>query len=265
MTRDVMADMTSEVVVTMTSRSASAWHRPYSESRSVGSSTITERVTRTSTIFGAGEAPVPALKPVPGVARVTCRGTAQGQAIVNVFHVKWTGGNHTSASILYIANVVQAAYTAQFRPRLNSNWSGDSVRAVDLSSPTGEEATVSLTGQGTIAGVTTPQSAACCITWRIMRHYRGGHPRTYLGPIGQNAIESATSFTAVYQSDVQTAATTFKDAINAGTVAGAALRLVAVHRVVGGVELLVPETSDIVSAVVDSRIDTMRRRLGRDR
>ena len=208
---------------------------------------------------------MPALKPVPATARVTVRGTSQGQAIVNVFHVRWTGGNMTTADVTYMANLVATNFGSKFRPLLNANWSGDSVRAVDLSLATGAEATVALPGQGALTGIRVPQSAACCVTWRILKHYRGGHPRTYLGPLGDSAMENSTSLEATFLTSANTAANGFLNAINAGTTGGQTMKLVAVHRWSGGVEIIVPQTSDILSATVDSRIDTMRRRLGRDR
>lgn len=208
---------------------------------------------------------MPALAQVPGVVRVSVRGTSQGQAIVNVFHVKWSGGAWDQASVTYAANLVKAAYETNFVPRLNGNYSGDNVRAVDLTATAGNEATVALGGSPGTVSTGVPQSAACCVTWRIQRHYRGGHPRTYLGPLGAAAIESPTSLAAAYVSTVTTSATTFLNSINAGTTGGNTMRLVAVHRQQNGAQLTVPLTSDVQSAVVDTRIDTMRRRLGRDR
>lgn len=208
---------------------------------------------------------MPALANVPAVARVSVRGTASGQAIVNIFHLKWTGGNIPAGSILYMASLVETAYRTHLMPRLNGNYSGDTVRAVDLSLSTGEEATVALSGTGGTTSSGVPQSAACCISWRINKHYRGGHPRTYLGPLFAAAIESPTSLAATYVAQVAAAAESFRTAINAGTTGGQTISLVAVHRYEGGVPLLVPQASPILAATVDTRIDTMRRRLGRDR
>src|SRR3954449_10978699 len=96
---------------------------------------------------------MPALKPVPSVARVSVRGTSQGVAIVNVFHVKWNGGLMGLADVTYIANLVKGSYEANFIPRMNGNYSGDTVRAVDLTQPIGQESTVALGG---IPGAVNP-------------------------------------------------------------------------------------------------------------
>jgi hypothetical protein len=196
---------------------------------------------------------------------VSVRGTSLGQAIVNVFHVKWTGGNFNLPDITYVANLVKGVYETNIIPRLNGNYSGDNVRAVDLGVVTGQEATVALAGTPGATSTAMPQSAAACITWRIVRHYRGGHPRTYVGPLHPSHIESPTSLAATYITSLATSATAFLNGVNAGTTGGFTMKLVAVHRWQGKTELLVPLTSDIVGASVDSRIDTMRRRLGKDR
>lgn len=208
---------------------------------------------------------MPALKPVLQTARVSVRGTALGQAIVNVFHVRWSGATFDQPSITYVANLVKTAYEINFVPRLNGTWSGDTVRAVDLALATGVEATVALGGTPSSTTQGVPQSAAACVSWRIVRHYRGGHPRTYLGPLNSGAIESPTSLAAAYVTQVATSAEAFRTAIGNGITGGNTMKLVAVHRWQGKAELAVPQTSDIVSASVDTRIDSMRRRLGRDR
>jgi hypothetical protein len=208
---------------------------------------------------------MPALKPVTGVARVSCRGTSQGVAIVNVFHVKTNGGLMTLPDITYITNLVGQAYETNIIPRLNGNYSGDTVRGVDLTALVGQEFTRALAGTPGATSAQTPQNAACCITWKIARHYRGGHPRTYVGPLPFSAIDQPTSLAPAYMTLVQNGANAFLSAINAGTTGGKTMRLCAVHRWREKQMLDLPEVSDIQTALVDARIDTMRRRLGRDR
>jgi hypothetical protein len=208
---------------------------------------------------------VPALRPVPFVCRVSCRGTANGTAVVNVFHAKFTGASMSLADTTALANAFKGAYETHFVPRMSTGWSGDTVRCVDLTSPDGEEATVALGGTSVGSGTSIPASAACCITWKINRHYRGGHPRTYIGALPNTAIESPTSLAAAYVSAVSTAANAFRTAINGFTTGTHTFSLVAVHRYVNLAELETPITSAITSAVVDTRIDSQRRRLGPDR
>lgn len=208
---------------------------------------------------------MPALRPVFGVSRVSFRGTSHGAAIVNVFHVLSSAGALTTSTITTLAQGVRSAYEVNMVTQLNGNYSADNVFAVDLSTEDGAEVSLPLGGTPGVVSQLMPQSAACCITWKIGRHYRGGHPRTYLGPLPGTAIETPTSLTSTYAATTQTKANNFLTAVNAITVGGGSCQLVAVHRWRNKEELATPLISPITSAVVDTRIDTMRRRLGPDR
>jgi len=211
---------------------------------------------------------VPAQKNVQGVARVSLRGTANGVQVVNVFHVRngtSTGAGYDVAGISTLATNMANLYVAQFVPRLNSGWSGDDVVAQDLSAIIAPGVTLPLTGSGSSTGTTMPASIACCVTWKIGRHYRGGHPRSYIGPLGTSAVESPTSFTAAFMTLMSTSASSFLSGVNGMTIGGVSQQLVCVHRQVGGEVLDIPLVSPITAVQVDSRLDTMRRRLGKDR
>lgn len=209
-----------------------------------------------------------ALRPVTGVARCVFTGTANGQQVVNVFHVQ-NGGDfgvqYSQTGISALASQLATLYASHFRPHLNSSWSGDQVLCQDLTSITSAFAVAALAGNGAVTGATTPQNAACCVTWKIARRYRGGHPRTYLGPLGAASLENNTSFTSAFQTSVASAANLFLTGVNAIVADGKPQTLVTIHRYKDKAELAVPEVSKVLSVAVDTRIDSMRRRLGPDR
>jgi len=208
---------------------------------------------------------MPALVPVPGVVRVTCTGTAAGQQVVNVFHVRAGAGSLSSGAVAAATTGVGTAYATHLMPRLNINYSGGTFYGVDLTSDDGAEASGSLGGGGSGSATNVPNSAAVCITWKIGRHYRGGHPRTYLGPIATASIEGPTSLAAAFVTSTRTGALGFLTAVNATTAGGFTCQLVCLHRVREGVQLDPVLVSPIIGADVDDRIDSQRRRLGRDR
>jgi hypothetical protein len=208
---------------------------------------------------------MPALKPVPGVARLSMRGTALGVQVVNVFHVQMDAGTPTQPTLQTLVNTVRGFYGTHLIPLIGGDYSGDECYGVDLGSEDGAEATIPITGTPGGSSSLYPQSTACCITWKIERHYRGGHPRTYIGPVRSGSIESPTSFTAAYVTAVAAGANAFLTAVNAVTVSSLPCRLVTVHRTRDKLQLTTPLISPIKSAVVDTRLDTQRRRLGRDR
>lgn len=210
-----------------------------------------------------------ALSPVAGVARVVFRGLAITQPIVNVMHVLNGGGPpgtpYTQGQIDQLVTSMSSLFIGNLVPLCNSQYVSVDCSATDLSSELGVSAVINTTGAGTGSGVSTPNAAACCISWKIARHYRGGHPRTYMGPLAQLSISTGTTLSAAYITQANTAATAFRTAVNALVLSGSTQRLVCVHRIRDGVQLPEPLVDVITGNSVDSRIDTQRRRLGRDR
>jgi hypothetical protein len=211
---------------------------------------------------------MPAQLPVPGVARVTVTGTASGIPVVNVFHVRKTGGAvtpYTDAALDAIANLVGASWDSRIASFLNVAYTAGSTQSVDLGSDISHVGFRANTGNGISSGPHVPQSLCCCVSWKIARHYRGGHPRTYLGPLGDSAIQNNTSLSAGTVTTMGTAASNFRSDINSSSPDGTAIELCAVHRWRNSVKLTPPQTSPILSVSVDNRLDTQRRRLGPDR
>jgi hypothetical protein len=211
---------------------------------------------------------MPTLAPVSSCIRATCQGSANGVQVANVFHLLATSGGtgpFSTADITGVATAVGTIYKARFQALLSANYSGVTVTAIDLTNDVGAGSTYTTAMVGSDGGTTTPASAAACITWRIPRHYRGGHPRTYLGPLGSTAIGGPTNLAAGYVTALQTAATGFLTDCNAIVSGGIGFKLICVHRYRNGVILATPTVDLISSASVDNRIDSQRRRLGPDR
>lgn len=207
--------------------------------------------------------------PVAGVARVVFRGLAISQPIVNVMHVLNGGGPpgspYTQSQIDQLATSMASLFLGNLVPLAGTDYTGLDCTATDLSSDLGLSAIAPMVGAGSGTGATTPMSACVCISWKIGRHYRGGHPRTYIGPLASTSIASRTSFTTTFTNTANNGATAFRNAVNALILGGSTQKLVCVHRVQGGVQLADPLVDPIIGNSVDTRLDTQRRRLGRDR
>jgi hypothetical protein len=120
----------------------------------------------------------------------------------------------------------------------------------------------------TMAGTIVPAQVAQCIGWTVQQRYRGGHPRTYLPTPAQPAFTDAQTFAGGHVTSLRNAANSFHAAINAFSVGA----LTDLH--LGTVSFQLhkdwrdpPVFRDYTpgAAVVDSRIDTQRRRVGPDR
>lgn len=211
---------------------------------------------------------MPALKPVVGVARVVVHASANGVPIVNVFHVNngpGAGIRYTATAVQTLADSFKTAWQTAIVSLVNISYTLDTFTVQDLTDDNGFFAQSSSISTGSGSGATTPQSAACCVTWKIGRHYRGGHPRTYLGPLSAANFTSPTTLSGTYVSSVQSAMATLRTTINALTIEGQNQKMVCVHRVKDGADLDPPLVDTITGVAVDSRIDSMRRRLGPDR
>jgi hypothetical protein len=208
---------------------------------------------------------MPAQLPVNGVARVSVNGQANGVPIVNVFHVKCAATIITQTGINAIATRVATGFTNEMQQLASVAYQAGFTKAVDLSSIDGKEGTAAMSGTGNGDQGKVPNSACCVISWKIARHYRGGHPRTYIGPMAQTGILNPTTLDPTLVANMGTAAQDFLQYINTGVADGNPMVLVAVHRFLNQAQLNPPQVSVITGATVDNRIDTQRRRLGPDR
>lgn len=136
--------------------------------------------------------------------------------------------------------------------------------------PTGGELGVDspMSGSGTGSASVLPANVAMCISWKVGPRYRGGHPRTYLAGIDADTQEDATSFIGTEVATAQADANDFLagvNAINRGDFTDAHLGTVSF--VLDNEWRTPPIFRDYVpdATTVDTRIDSMRRRLGRDR
>lgn len=121
---------------------------------------------------------------------------------------------------------------------------------------------------GSQGGLGLPANVACCISWPIAVHYRGGHPRTYLSGIPASAISNNTTFDSDYVAIVAADAQDFHTGLEAlsGLDGITSVEHGAMSFVSGGEWRTPPVFRRIADgAHVDSRIDSQRRRLGRDR
>lgn len=199
---------------------------------------------------------------MPGVARIVFNGTLGGVATANVMHasknsqVAWTG-----AELSALATAARTSYVTNFIPLQDGDFALGSVDVVDLTSDTGDAASATGTTPGTKAGLVLPASIAMCVSWRIGRRYRGGHPRTYFPALVTADQATPNTWNASTVTAWQNAAAAFLadlDSMPPG-------QLGMLSRINAGAPRPAPLFSPILGVTVDSRIDSQRRRLGPDR
>lgn len=127
---------------------------------------------------------MPAL-PSPGaVIKLNVNWAIEGDALGETVHFWSYGGGAPSAGALStFANTAVANGLTQFQALCNDQVGMIGATARDLSSAMGNEASAGTPWVGTRGTALTPPAAAVVVAHSISRHYRGGHPRTYL-PLG---------------------------------------------------------------------------------
>jgi len=208
---------------------------------------------------------MPALPPVAQVCKVIVQGEFAPTIWENIFHLQFSGLAPDAGALNGLAGQVLTAYVTNFAPLLNTAVAIQSCSIMDLTSPTAASGNATTTSAGSRVGSPNPASIACVISWAINLRYRGGHPRTYL-PAGTNEDTiNFTSWTQAFIAEATAAASSFHTAMNALVTGSTTYKLCIVSYRSGNAPRPQPLPFQIQGSSVDSRIDSQRRRLGKDR
>lgn len=214
----------------------------------------------------AGARPFPPVR----ACRVTVEGLYDLAPWANVFWLHLNGsGEISNVNLNQLCNWVYGGWTNTLLKVQSLESTIERVVAL-LYSDDGEQVAFSNPSSvpGLKGGTAMPASVSCCISWPIATHYKGGHPRTYLAAIPTSAQANSTSFDPDYSNAVGAEAEDFHTHLESMT------ELDGITSVSHGIYSFVrhkawrdpPVFYRIMAGVhVDTRIDSQRRRLGRDR
>lgn len=185
----------------------------------------------------------------------------------NVFWFHLNGsGVITSSDLTTLVQAIGTKYATRFGPFISNAATITDAFGVLWNAPDEPLAVAAhVGGGGSATGQFLPASIASCIGWFIPAHYRGGHPRTYLPGVTATMISTQKLFAAAHITGLENAANLFHSDVEALT----APNVTSVsHGVISYVRdkawRTPPVFYRITSARVDQRIDTQRRRLGKD-
>lgn len=204
----------------------------------------------------------------PGIVRIVFNGMLSGTPWAAVMHsqdVSFSGAHVSQAALDATAAGWRAAWVANFIPRQSAtDITLGTVTAQDLGFLDGGLGTAAGTTAGGRANPSLPANCAMCISWRVAMHYKGGHGRTYIAGKTTADVTGATSWATAELTAMTTAATNFISAV--GVSFGSRPSQFVILRREMAKEILKPPVPLLVTgAVIDTRIDSMRRRLGKDR
>lgn len=208
---------------------------------------------------------MPPLPPVPGVVRVKLQGTNQTVGWVNVFYMTYSGTPPSTADCSAVATSVRAAWLSAIAPAMLTGTILTGVEVADMSTSTGAVGSNSTSAAGTKASsAPLPVNCAVVISYKVNRRYRGGHPRNYLPGPNAADVSNGRTWQSAYQTVLNAMSGNWPTALNAISSGGSNYQLAAVSYYNGGALRTQPLVMAVTSCVVHTRLDSMRRRLGKE-
>lgn len=206
------------------------------------------------------------LPPAGNIFRCVYSGTYGGAKWANVFYVRYAPGPTAQADVTALAGGLRGAWNTSIKPCVSTAASLTQTVVTDLSSDTGLTGVDNTTTAGGNAGSTAlPASVALTVSMKIARRYRGGHPRMYLvGQITTNTTNQ-TNWTPAWITTVGTNMEAWRQAVNALTYPSmTVIQLVNLSYYSNKALRPQPTFDTITGIAVHSRMDTQRRRLGKE-
>lgn len=206
---------------------------------------------------------MPGLPPVPGVLKVVLQGHQSTQKWAMIFHIANSGG---AAWTQGDANSAASVFSTRFSTRLGSSLSSvggiDRCDVTDLTSDTGVVASDTTTHAFTGGAAAASPNVAFVLHWAIPRHYRGGHPRTYLPCVLESDVDTEGNVSAGTKGNISAGgAGLVGDVQTLITSGGIGCALVCVHYRKNNLPLASPTVDAITTAVCRNVVGTQRRRL----
>lgn len=197
-----------------------------------------------------------AFQPVPNGIKIELNALQNGIPIVNVWYVQVVGAI-TLTTLQDVAGAVESWWVDSLRDNLHSSYVLQNITCTDVSVENGiqyiETSITTPTGVG--VGPQAAANAALCVSWRTGFTGRSFRGRTYFGGLDQTYLVTAQEFAS---SSVTAFTNVALDLIDALATVGATL--VVVSRVAAGIARITALASEVISIIVDSKVDSQRRR-----
>jgi hypothetical protein len=169
------------------------------------------------------------------------------------------------ADVTAYANAFRGFWNTRFAPCVGPNTTYNTFEVADLASMTGAVFSNTTPVVGTHTQTQVPAlSAACVVSWKVGLRFRGGHCRTYFPVANHTDITLGNTLNSTYTNLLQTSAAGFLTDVN-GITSGTLVYALAMlsyfqHRALRPT----PQPYLITGASVHQRLDTIRRRLGKE-
>jgi hypothetical protein len=204
------------------------------------------------------------LPPAENILRVSVRGNNSGPAWANVFHVEMETGSPSTDDLNTFCEDFAGAYHTNLMPHLENELALTDVVATDLTANDAPQGSWSGLYNGGYAGQPYPAQVSVCISWKQALRFRGGHPRTYLAAIPLASGADNHNLNATYKGYYLAGASAFRAAVNALNIGAQSVQLVMLSYYHNKALRPTPLPYALTGEAVHGRLDTQRRRLGRE-
>jgi len=206
---------------------------------------------------------------IPQSARVSFEGHYGGQPWANVIWLLTAASTTVTPGL---ANSLAAAmfniYNTRFPAAFVNNWQIERCRVTyfpdDPNLVVFGEHVQTVVG-GIVGNTPTPANVALVLSWFASVYWRGGKPRTYLCGLPQSDLQGTNQITAAARASFQTRAQGFMDDINSFSDtewSSVTFGLMSFRHKKADRDP--PVFFPIISSSVGARLDSQRRRLGRE-
>lgn len=197
--------------------------------------------------------------------RIRVLGKVGASAIAHIMHTQYAGGSPTLADVTAFANAFRGYWNTRIGPCVGPNVTYNTFEVADLATLTGAVFSNTTPVTGTHTGTQVPPlSAAIVISWKVNLRFRGGHCRTYLPFANMTDLTLGNTIGTTYQSLVQTSASGLLTDVNAFTSGSLIYAFAMLSYFQHGALRPTPQPYLVTAASVHQRLDTVRRRLGKE-
>lgn len=192
----------------------------------------------------------------PNGVKVALVQNQNGVPVVNTFHVK-TAGTVTDTDLISIGNIFLDWWRDDIRPYCVPSLSLDQIVVTDISIANGHQVQLNVVtdNTGTLSSAALGGNSAMVISWRTPNTGRSFRGRSYIGGLGTIELVDAQHFQATTIAGMAGSAVNLIDVLEtAGYI------LCVISRVSAGVARVSALLTQITGVIVDTVVDTMRRR-----
>lgn len=201
---------------------------------------------------------------VPNVLKIQLIGSNQTTPWLNGIYWRYNAATLITGDINSLCANVATHWQTHLAPVHNTAVSLLRVQGIDLRARDAAQGGVDVSYPGSRAGVVYPTSVAAAVSWKVNYRWRGGHFRSYWPAGGSGDITSGRLWSSAFLTLLNTAVDGFRNALNGMTVGGTGGYLAGVRYHDQNALLATPLVLPVVDSTVHSRVDTQRRRLGRE-